>query len=234
MTLFTAQLDPQLSQGDLFAADWDNDRTPHRGSVIVLSEGCDIEHSPETVLVAVAEDEGASDPTFVSNVKKGKVFWAFALEGMGRWANLRTTYPESKVALQAKLSSRLCSMTENGRVALATKYFSFLTHSKPPKCKYFRDDVGVVWDVWAVDEKDHLRLEDQFKKKLNASLVGGWLCFSSSKGTFRLVGFPEAWQFLPDVELTKLLRQSTEASSKDGLALAAEAAARQRANASEA
>ncbi len=226
MKLFTAQLEARLSQGDLFASDWDNDRAPSEGSVIVLSEGCDIDYSPVTVLVAATFPEAETEGALMNNIRGGKVFWALHLEGMARWVSLRTTHPIPKTLLQTRLDRRLCSMTPAGRIALAGKVFSFLTHSLPPKGRYFRDEEGVTWDAWEVRAKDIDRLEDQFRKKISPTLTNGWLFMTSARGSRRLVPFPFGWQYLPDKEMALLLRAATPVDPKDGLASAADAAAR--------
>jgi hypothetical protein len=226
MTLFTAQLEARLSQGDLFASDWDNDRTPSEGSVIVLSEGCDIDYTSVTVLVAATFPEADTEGGLMNNIRGGRVFWALHLEGMTRWVSLRTTHPIPKTFLQTRLDRRLCSMTPAGRMALAGKFFSFLTHSRPPKGRYFRDEQGVVWDVWEVKPIDIARLEDQFRKKVSPALGNGWLFMTSSRGSRRLISFPFGWQYLPDKEMAALLKAATPVDPRDGLASAADATAR--------
>jgi hypothetical protein len=225
MTLFSALLESQLSQGDLFAPDWDNDRFPREESVIVVSEGCDIEHS-DTVLVADTLSEAETSGDLIVNIKPGKVFWAFYLDGSDRWANLRTIRPLDKAPLEERLDRRLHSMLPVGRLALAGKIFSFLTHTLPPRARHFRDAHGVVWDAWEVRPKDIARVEDQLRRKIDANLSNGWLFMTSTNGSRRLAPFPLGWQFLPDSEMTQLLNQALPVDPRNAAPMAIEAAAR--------
>jgi hypothetical protein len=70
--------DDQLSQGDVFRPDWDNDRAPALGSVIVISWDSEILKS-ETVLVADAPADGDTEEGLLANIRGGKVWHAFYL-----------------------------------------------------------------------------------------------------------------------------------------------------------
>lgn len=226
MALFATQLDAQLSQGDVFGPDWDNDRAPSMGSVIVVSEGCDIENSPDTVLVAKTLPDGETEPGLLANIRGGRVWRALHIEELGMWVNLRTIQPAPKEHFEGRLDRRLASMTPEGRNALAGKVFAFLTHRLPPRLRYFRDDSGVVWDAWEVRPIDIARLEDQFRRRVSPELLGGWLFMTSPVGSRRLSAYPFGWQYLPDEAMRALLQQATPADPRDAAALAADQAAR--------
>src|SRR2546430_580173 len=109
MALCTAQLDPQLSQGDVFRPDWDDDRDPAIGSVIVISWGSDIDKS-DTVLVADTTADGDTEQGLLASIRGGKVWHALYLPEVGRWINLRTIRPLDKVPFIERLDRRLRSM----------------------------------------------------------------------------------------------------------------------------
>lgn len=228
-TLVANQLDPELSQGDVFPEGWDADRAAPLGSVIVLSEGCEIENAP-TVLVAplIRDHQTAEGEGFLGDVKRGRVWRAFHIAELEQpgWVNLRGCRFIDKELLESRLERRECSLSSLGRMALAGRVFAFLTHTLPPAGKYFRASDGVIWDVWEVRPKDVGRLASQFKGKISEKLASGWLYFSCARGARRLAPAPEGWQYFTDQQLSGLAEKADPADPKDAFASAAEQAAR--------
>src|SRR5574341_458304 len=220
MALFTAQLDPQLSQGDLFRPDWDSDRAPALGSVVIISENCDVENSPDTILVADAVADAQTEAGLLAHIRGGKVWRAFHLAQFGRWINLRSTRPVQKQLFDGRLDARLASMTPEGQNALAGKMFSSLTHRLPPTQRYFRDAQGVVWDAWEVRRKDIDQHDGTSPTRVAAALVTGWVAMATPTETRRLAPCPFGWQYLPETGLQMLLQQAAVADQQDQAAQA--------------
>ncbi|SRR6266851_5586448 len=225
MALFTAQLDVQLSQGDVFRPDWDNDRDPALGSVIVISWGSEIDKS-DTVLVADAPADGHTGTGLLAGIQGGKVWHAFYLAEVNRWANLRTIRPVAKHLFDGRLDRRLRSMTPEGRNALAGAIFSFLTRTRPPRRRYFTDSQSVVWEAWEVRLKDINQFQGRSPLRVAAALANGWLSMVSSTEARRLVPLPLAWQTLPDAGLAALTQQAALADPQDQAATAIDGIAR--------
>jgi hypothetical protein len=225
MALFTAQLDPQLSQGDVFRPDWDNDRATTIGSVIVISWGSEIDKS-DTILAADTPADADTDPGFLANVQGGKVWRALYLQEIRRWIDLRTIRPVDKVPFIERLDRRLRSMTTEGRNAVSGAIFAFLTRRRPPRLKYFRDEHGVVWDAWEVRRKDIDQFEGKFPQRVAPALENGWLAMACPGESRRLATFPFAWQYLPDPDIIALLQQAAPIDPTDLAAAAIDQIAR--------
>jgi hypothetical protein len=130
--LIASSLDPELSPGDVFPAGWDADRTDI-GPVVVCSHGCDIDKS-STVLVAEFTPADTMDPGMLGNARSRRVWHLFYLneppiEGC---VNFRKVFTVPKARLLERMESRDASMTDDGRMELATRFFSFLTRTLPP------------------------------------------------------------------------------------------------------
>ncbi len=223
MPLFTAQLDPQLSQGDVFRPDLDNDRAPALGSVIVISWGSEIDKS-DTILVADTPPDGETEAGLLAQIRGGHVWRALYLGEIGRWIDLRTIRAVEKGLFLQRLDRRLRSMTPEGRNAVAGAIFAFLTRRRPPRRKYFRDDHGVVWDAWEVRRRDIDRFEGHSPERVGPALTNGWLSMACPAESRRLAPFPFGWQYLPDPDLIALLHQATAADPQDNAAAAIDGA----------
>src|SRR5260370_14041754 len=103
MALFTAQLDDQLSQGDVFRPDWDNDRAATMGSVIVVSWGSEIDKS-DTILVANTVADGDTEAGLRGHIQAGRVWHALHLAGLGRSVTFWTIRPAAKLPFAAGLA----------------------------------------------------------------------------------------------------------------------------------
>jgi hypothetical protein len=127
--LFAESLRAQLSQGDIYPDSWIQG-APH---IVVLNNDCDIDKSDRLLAIEVIPDD-LTPKGILGDIKRGRVFHALYLEGLpaGGWANLRTITGVSRTLLLENLSQRSHSMTDEGRVVLAAKVFSFLTRSLPP------------------------------------------------------------------------------------------------------
>ncbi len=225
MALFTAQLEPQLSQGDVFRSDWDNDRNPAMGSVIVVSWGSEIDNS-DTIHVADTPADADTEAGLRTQIQGGNVWRALHLAEIQRWINLRTLRPVDKTLFIERLDRRLRSMTNEGRNAMAGALFAFLTRRRPPRLKYFRDEHGVVWDAWEVFRKDIGKFEAKFPQRVAPPLVNGWLAMACAAESRRLAPFPFGWQYLPDPELQLLLQQADPVDPNDLAAAAIDQIAR--------
>jgi hypothetical protein len=214
MALFTAQLDPQLSQGDLFRPDWDDDRDLVVGSVIVISWGSEIDKS-DTILVADTTADGETEQGLLASIRGGKVWHGLYLPEVGRWINLRTIRPLAKVPFIERLDQRSRSMTPEGRAAIAGAVFAFLTRRSPPRKKYFRDEQGVIWDAWEVRRKDIESFQGKFPQRVGAALANGWLGLTSAAESRRLAPCPFGWQYLRDPETIALLQQAAAIDAAD-------------------
>ena len=130
--MFAPQLDPELSPGDIFGRDWDNDRAVRLGPVVVFSHGCEVDKC-QTVHVASLVSDSDTDPSLLGNIRSGRVWHALYLPGCAEpgWINLRTLRPMERQLLLERLDRRLHSMTDVGRNAIATKFFQFLTRTLP-------------------------------------------------------------------------------------------------------
>jgi hypothetical protein len=227
VTLFANDLEGVLSQGDTYRPDWADDRTPREGSVIVLSEGCDIDKAP-TVLVATVELEADTERQLFDNVRAGRVWHGLHLEGLtpGGWVNLRKTRPLDKELLSGRLDRRIASMLAPARAALAGKMFSFLTRSLPRPVRYYVDEQGCVWSVAEVTRKHVARVEDQVRQRLQSPLNEGWLCFQAPTSSRRLNPVPHGWQFASDDSLKQMLATADGATTPTAHVLTAEEIAR--------
>lgn len=229
--LVAPQLETELSQGDVFQQTWDDDRTPSLGSVIVLSEACEIDNC-DSVLFAPFVRDDETEAGLLANVTGGKVWRAFHVAELGQpgWADLRRTSHAPKQLFTSRLDRREASLTPEGRTALAGWMFAFLTHEKPPAAKYFRDSAGVVWDVWEVTAKDVGRTAAQVRQQVPGTMAAGWLCFTSPRAHKRLVPSAVGWQYYTDEQLEQLTQQATAADLQPHC-VAAEQAAKARAGA---
>jgi len=84
--------------------------------------------------------------------------------------------------------------------------------------RQYRDEKDVVWQVWDIhpmeverqlraDEKRAVTErspETRMRMAVSGELVGGWLCFESSRERRRLWPIPTGWEYLSDAELTLL------------------------------
>jgi hypothetical protein len=223
MDLFAAQLEQQLSQGDVFPHGWDADPQTPLGPVVVVSENCDIDKT-DTVLVADLFRDQDTDASLLGDIRAGRVWRALHFTGQGYWTNLRTIRPIPKSRLQARLDRRLCSMTSMGRLALAAKVFAFLTYKLPPDSRYFRDEQGTIWDVWQVKRKVVGRMESTLRARIRQELQDGWLCFKAGAEHRRLAPVPFGWQHLPEAALHELATSAVNAQElADPIADAADA-----------
>lgn len=131
--MFATQLEAQLSAGDVFRQDWDSDRADSIGPVVVFSHDCDIDKNPAPLVAKIVAD--ANTPSgLLGDIKRGRVWHALYLEGCAEpgWVNLRTIQPVARDLLLGRLDRRLHSMTPDGRLALAAKFFQFLARTLPP------------------------------------------------------------------------------------------------------
>src|SRR2546427_757208 len=227
MTLCTAQLEPQLSQGDVFNPDWDNDRAPTSlGSVIVISWGSEIDKS-DTIHVADTIAEADAEAGMLANILGGRVWNAAHFTEIHRWVNLRTIRPVARNLFgDDRLDHRMCSMTPGGRLVLVGRIFSFLTRTLPLRRRYFRDGHGVVWDAWEVRRKDIDQFEGRHAQRVAVELASGWLSMVSPAETRRIAPLPIGWQHLPDAELAALAQQAPLADLTDVAAMAIDQTAR--------
>jgi hypothetical protein len=227
MTLFTAPLEAQLSQGDVFSPYWDNDRAPNSlGPVIVISWGSEIDKD-ETIHVADTTAEADTEPGLLANMQGGRVWHAAYFLEIHRWVNLRTIRPVARnLFADDRLDRRIHSMTLGGRLVLAGRIFSFLTRTLPPRRRYFRDGNGVVWDAWEVRRKDIDQFEGRYAQRVAAPLANGWLSMVSPVETRRVAPLPIGWQHLPDADLSALVQQSPLADPADVAAMAIDQTAR--------
>lgn len=131
--LFSASIENELCPGDVFRAGWDVDQAQSLGSIVVLSHGCDIDKS-DTVLVSKVVSSQDTPRDLLGNLRAGRVWHGLYLDGSSEpgWANLRTIQPVEKAILLSRLNSRLHSMCEEGRQALAAKVYQYLTRTLPP------------------------------------------------------------------------------------------------------
>lgn len=131
--LFADALDPQLSQGDIFPPDWDYDQRQRLGPLLLLSHSCEVDKST-AVLAADIVTDLQTPAGLLGDIRRGRVFHTFYLEGstFGGWANLRTARPIDCALLRSHVARRTQPMSEEGRAALAGKFFSFLTRALPP------------------------------------------------------------------------------------------------------
>lgn len=226
--LFAAEIEEELSQGDVFRSGWDKDREANAcPPVLVLSEECEIDKAP-TVLVADVEAEATTEGGLWSNLIGGRVWHALYLPGCAEpgWANLRKTHPVPKEQLIEVMDRRLHSMTPMGRDILAGKYHSFLTHSLPPTHTYFRDSQGVVWDVWGVSAKQVGRYQTKVRGPVPAEFATGWLVFSCYAQHRRLAPVRLGWQYASDAQYETLCSLAAPADMTDVACLAIEQGAR--------
>ena len=63
----------------------------------------------------------------------------------------------------------------------------------------FKDAKGHSWRVW------HVVPQNDVLKNTSPALAGGWLCFENDGEKRRLVGAPETWYNLSELELAALL-----------------------------
>ena len=70
----------------------------------------------------------------------------------------------------------------------------------------FRDNAGVVWQVWTVtsDVLDKRTAAEDYMRDWQ----DGWLCFEHSGARKRLAQFPPDWESLPEEKLQGLLDQA--------------------------
>lgn len=131
--LFATTLEPELSPGDVFRRDWDNDRADPLGPIVVFNHGCDIDKCG-IVLVARITSDSDTEPGLLGNIKSGRVWHAHYLNGCGEpgWVNLRTVHPVEGKLLLLRLDRRIHSMTDDGRLMLAGRFFSYMTRTLPP------------------------------------------------------------------------------------------------------
>jgi hypothetical protein len=103
------------------------------GPVVIFSHECDILKSPSVLVADILSDDD-TDPGLLGNIRAARVFHGYYLDGCLEpgWVNLRTIRPVLRDPLVAKIDSRLHSMTDRGRIALAMKTFSFMMRSLPP------------------------------------------------------------------------------------------------------
>lgn len=135
MSLFLATTADELSQGDVFAPDWDADLGESIGRVIVLNNDCDIDKIGDgAVLVARVVTPDSLDRGRWGHVLAGRVWHLIHLEGLQPEAaiNLREIHMVSRVQLLQRLDRRTQSASEEGKLLLAVKFFGFLTRSLPP------------------------------------------------------------------------------------------------------
>lgn len=184
----------------------------------------------ESVLYAPFVRDDETEAGLLANITGGRVWRAFHLSELARpgWADLRHSSNGAKQLFASRLDRREASLTPEGRTALAGWMFAFMTHEKPPAAKYFRDSVGVVWDVWEVTAKDVGRTAAQVRQQVPASMAAGWLCFTSPRAHKRLVPAAEGWQYYNDGQLEQLVQQATAADQQPHC-VAAEQAAKARA-----
>lgn len=131
--LWAEELDPELSQGDVFRPTWDIDLPERAGPVIVISHGCDIEKNAFPLVADVVLASG-TDVSSLGHLKKHRVWhglWLVGLPEMDAWVNLRTIRPFRRDIMQDRLKYRIASMTEDGRMALSAKLFSFVSRTVP-------------------------------------------------------------------------------------------------------
>lgn len=103
------------------------------GPVVIFSHECDIRKSP-TILVADIESDADTEPGLLGHVRSARAFHGYYLDGCREpgWVNLRTIRPVLRDPLVERIDRRLHSMTDQGRLALAMKTFSFMTRTLPP------------------------------------------------------------------------------------------------------
>lgn len=131
--LLAASLEVELSPGDIYPKGWDDDRADPFGPVIVMSHGCEIDKSP-VILIAALEAAATTDPGLLGYLRQGRVFHGLLLEELPElaWVNLRTSRYVPRDRFLELLDSRAHSMSSEGRLLLATKFFSNMMRALPP------------------------------------------------------------------------------------------------------